>query len=62
MNRDTAVEIQYQKCLGRHDGVVSWKGREATLLNLNYPQHTPQMARIKIGGAKARWVPLEELS
>jgi len=62
MNRGTAVEIQYQSVLGRHDGTVSWNGKKATLLNLNYPQHTPQMARIRVEGDKTRWVPLEEIS
>ena len=69
MNRDEAVSIQHEVNMGRHDGTVYWLGQPVTLCNLNYPQHVPQMARIKCldgspaqGMIKGRWVKLDDLT
>lgn len=61
MTRDEAVEIQYKTNLGRHDGKVYHNNQPVTLLNLNYPQHVPQMARVRSPTGKGYWVELAEL-
>jgi hypothetical protein len=62
MTREEAVEIQYQKSLGRHNGMVLLLNRyPVELLNLNYPQHFIQMARVK-GEAETFWVQLDILT
>ena len=62
MTRQEAVEIQYQKELGLHTGMVYLDGKQLVLLNLNYPQHHVQMARVRnpITGV-AFWVELSVL-
>jgi hypothetical protein len=68
MTRDEATETQYLQGLGKHDGAVIWRGNSFYLMNLNYPQHKPQMAKIRdaegnapAGTIKGGWVPLDEL-
>jgi len=62
MTRQQAVEIQYQKGLGLHTGIVYLDGTQLVLLNLNYPQHHVQMARVMnpITGV-AFWIELSVL-
>jgi hypothetical protein len=69
MTRDEAVNIQYLQSQKKSDGAVLWDGNQYFLCNLNYPQHKPQMARLKDangnapeGSVKGGWVKLSEVS